>query len=149
MFRSNRRLLLVENGRFPCSHDSVLPTHSATERAVKFSSKGQLGHVGDLLLAEYDTLLRQGLVLHAVESFLNVPNFGGSAICRGNGGSHRRCHAESTVTDRGTVLPEQKRSAKCQKLSRRRLLAMNCLVALGGRCGAGSKLVRGHVQRAP
>lgn len=87
-------------------HDGVLAGHATVEGALELGSEGQLGHIGRLLLRELDALLREGLVLHAVEAGPDLLDLGLGAV--------RRPHRRGNRGGLHAVLAEADRGAGCR-----------------------------------
>lgn len=80
------------NRRLARPHDGILAGHATVERALELSAQGELLQVDALLLGQVNALLRQSLVLHAVEPIANVGNLGDGAVGGAKGGRNRVGH---------------------------------------------------------
>lgn len=74
--------------------------HPPVQSPFELGSQGEFAKIVHLLLGKDNSLLAEGLVLHAVQALLDVLDLSGRAV----GGVDGRSHAECAVPERGAIL---------------------------------------------
>ena len=84
-------LLIESDALTPWPHNCILRGHTTVEGSLKLRTKGELAQVGGLFLGESDSLLAEGLVLHALKAAGDFSDLVLCGIGRHDGGGDAVC----------------------------------------------------------